>query len=295
MPVPEQTYFPSAKIRLTIRFDEFGSRAVAKQVPPRLQTVLRGTGSARAPLQVTPDPAAPPGVSRLLGAPAGAIPTPGGPQEQTGSSDGLTWTIAGIIPARMSWQQNGIRTADTLTATFRFIDCPIDPRTIRSCAVETYLGTVDQESYARGIAGETRASQIGQSCVTEPLNIIPDTWPDSSGQAGTNPRFQGWVDKWTIAWSDDDEPTIELECRDNTALLIEVEAPPALVVSAARPIDRAIADYLANFPNFAGLSVEYRPAGATPPQLGLALAGTSFQPHLAPAASRTGRGHSARA
>jgi hypothetical protein len=285
MPAPEQTYFPSALVRLIVRFDEFGSLDVQKQSPKVPLTVLRGITPGRQPLVVRVDSSS--GVARLLLAPAGASASPGGPQAQTGSADRLTWAVAGIIPKRATWQQNGIRTADTLSATIKFIDCPIDPRTIRSCAVEFYAGTVTADEFARGVAGETRTPRAGSSTTT-PLNVIPETWVDAAGQQRTNLRFQGFVDKWTVDWDDEEEPVIQLECRDNTQLLIDTEVPAALTVSPVRPIDRAVADYLANFPAFSGLAVEYRPAGATPPSLGTALAGTAFQPHLGPAPAKGG-------
>jgi hypothetical protein len=273
-------------VRLIVRFDEFGSTAVQQQSPKKPSTVLRGIKDSRQPLVAQLDHTNP-GVTRILLVPAGGTAPPGGPQGQTGSSDLLTWTVAGIIPKRASWSQNGIRVADTLSATLKFIDCPIDPRTIRSCAIEYYSGTVTGDQYARGVAGETRTPK-GQTAAKQSLNVIPETWVDDSGRQRTNQRFQGFVDKWTVDWDENEEPIIQLECRDNTQLLIDTEAPSALTISPKKTIDHAIADYLANFPTFSGLAVEYRPTGATPPTLGGALAGTAFQPHLGPAPAKGG-------
>src|ERR1019366_7297258 len=87
---------------------------------------------------------------------------------------------------------------------------------------------------------------------------------------------------------DDSEPVIKLECCDNTRLLIDVQAPAGLFVSTTLPIDRAIADYLSNFPNFAGLNVLTLPAGLTPPTIKSALAGTAYQPQLGPPPAKGG-------
>jgi hypothetical protein len=286
VPNPEpNTYYPSAKVRLVVRFDEFANTAVQASAPKKPTTVLKGMVDVRSPLVVTMDPVV---KGRFDVGPSTPQAPAGDAPKQSGSSDGLTWTLAGIIPKKMTWNQNGIRTADTLSMTFKFIDCPVDPRTVRACAVEAFLGTVSADDYANGVGGATRVGSSGGTTTSEPLNLVPDTYVDPSGQQRTNLRFQGWVDKWTVEWTDDSEPLITFECRDNAQLLIDVEVPAALVISAAKPIDRAIADYLSNFPNFSGLSVEYRPAGVAPPVLGQALAGTAFQPQLGPAPARGG-------
>ena len=285
MPNPEpNTFWPSAKTRLLVRFDEGANLEVQKSAPKKPTTVLKGTTNLRAPLVVTNDPLVP---GRLRVGPPN-LPLAPGVANQTGSSDGLTWTLAGIIPKRMTWNQNGIRAADTLSATIKFIDCPVDPRTIRSVAIEAFLGTVTGDEHARGVGGATRSGNVGATNFAEPLNVVPDRYQDAAGQSRTNLRFQGWVDKWTVDWDDEEEPVIALECRDNTQLLIDVEVPPALVISATKPLDRAIADYLSNFPGFSGLDVEYRPHGVAPPVLGQALAGTAFQPKLGPPPARGG-------
>src|ERR1019366_5424634 len=138
------------------------------------------------------------------------------------------------------------------------------------------------------VAGQTRTGTTGQVNYAEPLNVIPDAYQDAQGQQRTNLRFQGFVDDWDCDWDDDAEPVIKLECCDNTRLLIDVQAPAGLFVSPTLPVDRAIADYLSNFPNFAGLNVVRLPAGLTPPTLKSALAGTAYQPQLGPPPAKGG-------
>jgi len=281
------TYWPSFKVRLIVRFEEFGSTELQRTAPPKPTTVLKGTKDQRAPLVATPDTSVP-GTRRFTLAPAGQQPPPGGPQGQVSSVDNLTHVIAGIIPKRVTWNQNGIRAADTATVKIKTIDCPLDPRTIRSMGVEVYGGTVKAADYAAGVAGQTRTGSTGQVNYREPLNVIPDSYQDDQGVTRSNLRFQGFVDDLADDWDDDGEPTLTLECCDNTRLLIDVEAPAGLVISPKKPIDEAIADYLSNFPNFSGLAVQYLPASTTPPQLGAALAGTAFQPQLGPPPSKGG-------
>ena len=279
----ESSYYPSAKLRLILRFDEFGSTSSVVQSAQKLvpHTVLRGTSSPRAPLVVSADPASPPGVNRLLLQPANSAQLPGGPQGQTSSPDALTFAVAGIIPKSATWEVNGIRTADTLTAKIKWIDCPLDPRTLRSVAVEYFLGTVSADDYAAGVDGATRQATTGQTLYQEPINLIPDQYADASGTQRTNLRFQGFVDRWIVdETSEGEEATITLECRDNTQLLIDVEAPAGLAIGSNLPIDQAVANYLANFPTFAGLSVQYLPSGQSAPVLGTALAGSAYQKAL---------------
>jgi len=293
---PEQSYYPSAKVKLVVRFDELSRRVFTGKIPPKPLKNMAGITDPRAPLKFVPDTDAPTGSRRWLltyddtkkTTKGGVLPgqqgiATGGPQKQISSEDGLTHVLAGILPKEATWAQNGVRVADTLNVTLRFIDCPVDPRVIRSCAIEFYLGTVSDYDFAMGIAGEMRDTGGGSF---EPMNLIPDTYYDDQGRARTNLRFQGFVDKWSNDWSETGEPLIRLECRDNTQLLIDTEAPAKLRIDAKIPIDKAIATYLTHFPQFAGLSVEYRPGDIDEsliPQLMKALTKTAFPPRLGPA------------
>jgi hypothetical protein len=284
----DMSFFPSAKIRLLLRFDEFGSTELQSSAPLKPLNVARGNVVARNPLVANIDNSTP-GVTRYVLTEGGQSSAAGGPQAQTGSSDNLTFPVVGVIPKKATWNQNGIRSADTLTGKIRYIDCPIDPRILRAIGIEYYLGTVTADEYSKGIAGQTRTGTISSGMThLEPLNIVPDNWIDQRGNQRTNLRFQGFVDKWRINWEDEEEPSIEFEARDNTQIVIDTEAPPGIAIATDKPLDLAIANYLSNFPNFVGLSVEYLPAGTTAPVLGQALAGTAFQPTLGPVPSQGG-------
>ena len=283
----DQSYFPSAKARFVVRFEEFGTRVLAAKKPAKTVTLLKGVKDDRAPLQVTPDPTAPDGLRRfLLTSGSGPPKTGGAGTDQIKSADNLTHAIEGVVPKKASWRQNGIRTADTLSLTIRFQDMPIDPRTIRACAVEFYLGTVSSTEFAAGISGRTRAATNG----TEQLNLVADTYLDTQGRSRTNLRFQGWVDKYKVV-AGDGEALLELECCDNTRLLEKQIRPPKLVIGMEKPIDEAIAEYLSHFPQMAGLTVEYLPtsvAAADIPKLKGVLSHSSFVPNLGPPAGGGG-------
>lgn len=281
---PEQSYYPSAKARLILRFDEMKQRteavvALAPKVPPQL---LRGRKGVPAPLQPVVDEQAPPGVTRYYLMPKGGYDSQ--ILKKLRSKDGLTQPLGAIIPKEADLGINGIRQADTLNMTFRWSDLPFDPRIIRACRVQYYLGCLTEKQFRQGIQGGVRLTGATNysSPSVEPLNVVPDEYIDVWGRPRTNLRFEGWVDKWEVEIPDEGEPIVRLDCRDNTVLLIDQKAPPQLYINAKEPIDRAIALYLSNFPRCAGLTVEYRPQNAEPPKLETTLAKTAYRPQLGP-------------
>lgn len=274
---PDQSYQPSWKCRLTVRLEEFNSPALATKVPGKSPKITNGIKDENSGSEAVPDPDHP---GRFLI----RAQRPKDVLVPETSSDGLTHVIGGVIPKQFDWKQNGFRTADELKLTIRTADLPIDPRCLRAIAVEFYLGTLTPMQFAMGIRGLTRAAVLspGAPNASEPLNIVPDTYVGPRGEDRTNQRFLGWVDKWKAGWSMD-EPVIELECRDNTQLFMNQLAPAKLVVSAKDPLDKAIAVYLSNFPQFAGMTVEYVGVEGEPaPSLDKVLSGVAFRPALGP-------------
>jgi len=270
MDTPEQSYFPGAKVRLRIRLEEFGTKVLVNKAPKLSSPKLKGVKDERAPLVVKDEP----GFRGLVLVAKGST-TPGPGTVQQRSSDNLTHEVAGVIPKKATWKQNGLRTADTLTLTIRYQDMPVDPRVVRACAVSFYLGTVTEQEYAAGISGEIRGYG-GES-----MRIIPDAYTDDNGNQRTNLRFQGWVDKWKVT-KGEGEALIELECVDNTRLLEKQVRPPRLSVALDKPLDRAVAEYLTHFPQMEGLVVEYLPRGSAPPVLKAVLAKSSHVPDVGP-------------
>lgn len=289
---PPQDYYPRTKIRLIIRFEEYGRALLTPKVPSKTNKNLDGVLDPRNNLAVTKDPNAPDGVQRFLlqrGSVAGPPGGYGSAQAQDSSGDKLTHVLAGIVPKSADWNNNGLRIASTLNASIKYIDAPLDARTIRSCAIEYYQGCISAEEYASGVRGLTRGDVFGSGVpnAAEPMDMIADTYLDEQGRQRTNLRFQGWVDVWTVDWGSG-EPMIHFECRDNTAQFIEQQQPPKLVLSMTLPIDQAIVQYLSHFPQFQGLSVEYRPKADKIPILGDVLGHTAYRPNLGPPVSRGG-------
>jgi hypothetical protein len=157
---------------------------------------------------------------------------------------------------------------------------------VRGVGVEFYLGTVTASDFARGIAGDTREAKNG----AEPLNIIPENYTDAFGRPRSNLRFSGWVDEWEVVWGES-QPMVRLQCRDNTAILIDTQAPALLALDPKIPLDQAFAKYLARFPQFAGLSVKYLPESAKAPTYREVTAKAAFNPRFgAPQFMANGQG-----
>lgn len=288
MPSPEappQSYFPRCRVRLIIRFEEFG-RVFNTPAPPTKPPQLR-TGKGvdnKGILNVIRD-----GDAYVLRPKDEQNTSRGGsPQQQVSSQDNRTHVLEGIVPLRCTISRNGIRTADTCTIELHTLDFPFDPRVIRSCGVQVYLGCVTEQDIQREASGGSgpnvnRSHQLGGNGEGSLVPVVvPDEFTDDKGNRRSNLRFEGFVDTDDVEYSDGAPYTVKLECTDNTRLLINQDAPPKLTVTADQPLDIAVANYLANFPQFRGLRVEYRPAGADVPNLKKALAKSAFKPKGGP-------------
>jgi hypothetical protein len=272
---PDQSYYPSALVDLIVRFDD-PSRKRFNRVNPNKFPVMRTTDfgfTAKKFLEVKNVN----GVFVLV-APGNDVST-SGPQQVGVLGDELTQRIVGIIPLRATLSLNGIRTASTLSCEIPFADLPVEPRMVRGVAISFYLGVVTAEEFQRGLRGETRNQSDGSSI---PLNVVPKEYLDGFSRQRTNLRFQGWVDTWEVAYPADSQPMVKLECRDNSTLLIDTECPPMLTINPRKPLDEAFADYLAYFPQFTGLKVEYRPHGEKPPVYFDTLQKCAYKSYIGP-------------
>ena len=278
MPPPLQSYYPRCTIRLILRFDEFGVNGPLEKLVPKASTKnLNGIAPPRSPLTAQLDSTAPAGVTRYVLAVPGSVTT-GGPQDQTSSSDGLTWDVT-VIPKSMAWNQNGLKSASTMTAVIRYIDCPIDPRLVRCLAVEMVLGCITEDQ----MVAQASAPMIKDAV------IIPQTFTGPNGETRSNVRFLGFANKFAAKW-ETGEPVISLECQDNTQLLHNQEMSPSLTLDSTKPLDLAVATFLSNYVQLAGISVEYRPSTDTPPVLSKVLSGTAFRPNFGPPMSKGSAG-----
>lgn len=256
------SYYPRWKCKLTIYLEDLGKKVYDGKAPAKAPTKLKGKADEREVLDRIDDPMAPPGVRRFLLLPKSrsAIAKNGGPQTQI-LDERLVYILDNIVPHEFNLSRNSIRMADTLTMSIRFIDMPIDPRLMRSCGVTFYLGCVSPEEHANGIA-ENRHIEDGTPDL-ESLGSLADGFVDKNGVHRTNERFHGFIDKWTVTWATNGEPMINVDCRDNTQLMIDMMAPKDLHIDPKLPVDEAIGDYLTHFPQMAGMSIEWRGSGTS--------------------------------
>lgn len=270
---PEQSYIPRARLELIVRLEDFGDKTnpvpPAPEMPPHLRSGKKKGGTKDDKLRVERE-----GTRLVLRSPT-STQNEGTPQQQIKSSDNRTFRLTSIVPLRATVNRNGPRMADTLSLSIPFSDLPLDPRVIRSIAVQFWLGCITPEQ----LADEAKGKRVVP---------CPDTFVDAYGRTRDNLRFQGYVDDHEVTLNEG-APEVSLECTDNTRILIDQDAPVKLTVSADKPLDEAVADYLSNFPQFVGLSVEYRPGGVAVPSLGAALAKTAFKPKLGPPPSGGGK------
>jgi hypothetical protein len=282
-------FFPGVKVRLIVRIEEYGqvTGSASPQdltanpiLPPQ---IIRGVVDKRSNATYQPDQEAALtlGVTRyvIVFKSQTSAPPPGSPQSVEKSSDGHTFVIGAVIPHDAKLGLNGFKEPDTLEFSLRFVDFPFDSRVFRSIAVEYYEGTVSQDDYTAGIQGQTRTTTRGQSVINEPLHVVPDTWTDANGVTRSNLRFQGFVDDVEGPEVVDDAiSVVHFKCTDNTRILQDQDLPPGLHFDATKPVDAATAQLLANFEQFAGFTVEYRPAvgAGNIPVLGMVLSDTAI-------------------
>lgn len=271
---PRQDYYPGCKVTLIVRFEDFGAADAPK--PPDKPPQLRSGKTDKAPLQATLED------GKFVLTQGGAKPLPGGPQGQTSSDDGRTFRVEGLIPRSANVTRNGVRTADTASLELAFDDFPFDPRVVRALGVQIYLGTLSPEEFDAGVRGVRRGDRgPGADNAAQLLSVIPDTFLDEQGNQRSNLRFSGFADEYRSSFSRDGAPVVNVEATDNTRLLIGQDAPPKLAISPDKPIDEAVAGYLANFPQLLGMSVEFRPAGDAP-TLKKVLAKGTYRPDIGP-------------
>lgn len=109
------------------------------------------------------------------------------------------------VPSEMEIEDRGFREAAQLTATFPFADMPLDPRIIRECRVEGWLGTVN-------------AADFG----------TPDNWhlkPAADFSKTCVLRFNGYIDLPEME-HDDSDSKIHIKARSFEAVLIDGKINP---------------------------------------------------------------------
>lgn len=162
------------------------------------------------------------------------------------SAEGDEYSVEFItVPSEMKIQDKGFRTAAEMTASFSFQDLPLDPRIIRECRVEGWVGTVTGEDFA-----------------------TPDKWHLQPGMSETSVlRFHGYVDVPEME-HDDEDGVVSIKARSYESVLIDGKINPR--ASAYRIVDKSgrerlttyINRILSQYPPTAGAGQNGRTRGA---------------------------------
>src|SRR3990167_1863 len=249
------SWYPSAKVRLRVRFDELGS---AHSVPaPAVARGERRAGQSAAARVLRYSRLAGEGWAEGEGYVLEPMTTPelrATIAEGGSSDDELTWQIGAVLPQSCSVERNGIRAADTFKVELPFHDFPFDPRLVRAIGVEVYVGAVSADDFGEGKEG---AEWDG-----EPLALVPD----SAGEGQSNRRIIGFVDSLAGDWGDG-LATVVMEGRALTGLLIDASLPPLVQADPTAPLTEIFSQVLVTLPAAGGLTVRMFPRGTEAPRL----------------------------
>lgn len=107
------------------------------------------------------------------------------------SGRGVQSQVLARVPKAANVALPGHRPAGTFNLTFDFIEMPIDPRTVKSAAVDIYLGTVSQADFAEGMSGRSKRSVLDRSTLEPLLTGIVDEWEVTHGEDGSEIQISG--------------------------------------------------------------------------------------------------------
>lgn len=203
-------WYPSCLARLIVRLDEGSDAALASAI----QAPAVPTSGTPAAAEARPA--------------AVALPSLG---EQYAM-------VVGVVPMRATIRRMGLRDADAATVAIDANYLPLDPRMVRACAIDLYMGAVRRDQYGEGMErGDTRLSSVVPSA---------ETW-----------RFVGWCDQGS--WSLHDG-TLMLEARGLQSLLQDMRTSPALLedLDAGRSLAHVAADLIASSPMTRGMRLVVR-------------------------------------
>lgn len=124
------------------------------------------------------------------------------------------------VPKTLSWEKPGYRQAGKFTATFNYTDLPIDPRTVRSCAIEIHSGTVADKDFAEGMSN-SGAARFKSKIQGAPPSILKTRLPNGAPNTDTL-RGVYTVDEWKVL-HDESGSTVTMSGRDLRGLLIDTQ------------------------------------------------------------------------
>lgn len=258
-------YYPSAQVRLEMYLDDYTGE---EQMADKLRRIAAGFGqnipatkaarqealaanqqqrevaSRAASVTSAPDQAAQISFidqqrkslqnANISGLPVG-VGKPGALQASGDSNDASV--AFSVLPLSVSIERNGILDPGTATVTLDFKDVPVDPRILRSCLVTVTIGTVEAGDYRDGVVKrQTRQDTDGM------YYSIVERQPDEESRfLGSQSRFVGLADEWMIDLTDDGD-TVEIQCRDISAIIKDQKLPKGVAIDLNKPIVEGIKD-----------------------------------------------------
>jgi len=178
--------------------------------------------------------------------------------QQSGSDGGKSF-ILGKVPISAEVELPGYRQAGSFHATFDYSELPIDPRCIRSAAVEIHLGTVSHRDFAEGMQGRRADGSLS--------SILTPRRDDSYFPNSSTVVMVATVDEWHVDHNENGSVAI-LSGRDLRGALIDT--PIGIVPGATQtlfdmldmnqPIDAIVVQILRFHPFFQDFQVVVNPA-----------------------------------
>lgn len=123
-----------------------------------------------------------------------------------------------LVPTDCTVEMNSFRIADTMQASFPFIDAPFISDVIRACVVEVWAGSITPEDFA-----------------------APDRWRLRRDRSTI--LFRGWVDSWDTS-HDDTDAKVQIQARSYESILMDAKINPRAPVYKVRNGGERISTYL---------------------------------------------------
>lgn len=221
--IERQVYYPSAVVHLHLRFDE--SLTIVPELPdpqsplslaeaPRMQSM--GTKQTRLPLILE------------------------------GQRDKLSHVL-NILPRELSVELPGHRQAGKFNMTIDYRDFPIDPRLVRACGVEVYLGPVVADEFSSGMM--TMPSKLSDGRSQHTRRSVLRTFTDEGAPVDDYLLMVGDVDVFNVEHTDKGS-LVRMEGRDLRGLLLDSPIKPQVLtkLDTSQPIHKVVQQIISYHP-----------------------------------------------
>lgn len=211
------TWYPSVVVNLQVRFDETYNVLEDDSPDAQSMTGIEPSAQSFGPAKVRP---------LVL----------------SGAKDKLT-QIAARIPMAGTVELAETRQAQKFSLTFDYRVFPIDPRVVRDCRVEIFIGVTQPGDFARGMV----SVQTDQRTGIETRASVIDT--SQSQTQRSNNLMIGLVDLFTVDHGENGS-TITIEGRDLRGVLLDQKADPRIFsdVDLTQDIQQVVLQVLSKLP-----------------------------------------------